>query len=113
MGDCHSCGIELLKVCQKKLFINKKKQWWSIGHEVVGTTFEGRDKKVNKVMYNDTTPLELIGYLKPYLSEFLVHNFIFHWQETTDYDPMIKNSKILKEVQYYVLDGKDRETLFV
>jgi hypothetical protein len=78
MGDCHSCGIELLKVHQEELCTSKNTQWRSIGHEVVGRTFEGQDKKVSKVMYNDTTPLELIEYLKPHLLEFVVHNFISH-----------------------------------
>jgi hypothetical protein len=45
---------------------------------VVGRTFEGQDKKVSRVMYNDTTPFELIEYLKSHLLEFVVQNFIFH-----------------------------------
>jgi hypothetical protein len=78
MGDCHSCRIQLLKVYLEKVSISKKTQWHSIGHEVVGQTYEGRDKKIIKVMYNDTTPLELIEYFKPCISNFLKHNFIAH-----------------------------------
>ncbi len=57
MGHCHNCGNELLKVCPKKLCSSKKTQWWSIGHEVVGKTSEGWNKKVTRVLYNDITPL--------------------------------------------------------
>jgi hypothetical protein len=81
IGDCHSWGIELLKVCLKELCINKKTQWRSVGHEVAGKFFEGWEKKVSRLLYNDTTPFELIKYLKPRLSKFVVHNFISHWQE--------------------------------
>jgi hypothetical protein len=56
-------------------------QWHSIGHEVVGKTIDGRDKKVSRFMYNDTRLLQLIDYLKLHLSNFVVHNFIVHWQE--------------------------------
>ncbi len=57
MGDCHSCGIELLKVCLEELCTSKNTQWRFIGHEVVGKIFEGRDKKISRVLYNDATPL--------------------------------------------------------
>lgn len=56
-------------------------QWWSIGHEVVGKTANGQDKKVGRMMYNDTRPVEFIEYLKLCLLEFVVHNFVAHWQE--------------------------------
>jgi len=56
-------------------------QWCSNGHEVVGKTTNGWDKKVRRVMYNDIRHVQLIDYLKPHLSKFVVHNFIAHWQE--------------------------------
>jgi hypothetical protein len=48
---------------------------------VVGRTIDGGDKKVRKVMYNGIRHVQLIDYLKPHLSKFVVHNFIAHWQE--------------------------------
>jgi hypothetical protein len=48
---------------------------------VVDRIVDGRDKKVNKMMYNDTRLVELIKYLKPHLSKFVVHNFVARWQE--------------------------------
>jgi hypothetical protein len=78
MGDYPRCGIQLLKVCPKELVNHKKTQWHNIGHEVVGTTTDGQEKKVSRVMYNDTTPIDLIQYLKPQLTNFVLHNFVAH-----------------------------------
>jgi len=81
MGNYPRCGIHLLKVCLEELVNHKKTQWHNIGHEVVGTTTDGREKKVSRVMYNDTIPIDSIQYLKPQLSDFVLHNFVVHWQE--------------------------------
>jgi len=48
---------------------------------VVDRIVDGRDKKVNKMMYNDTRLVELIKYLKLHLLKFVVHNFVACWQE--------------------------------
>jgi hypothetical protein len=32
-------------------------------------------------MYNDTTPIDLIEYLKPRLLNFVLHNFVAYWQK--------------------------------
>jgi len=79
MGDYLLCGIKFLNVCLKELSISTKIEWHNINYEVVGKTSNFQDKKVSKVMYNGTKPFELIKYLKPHLSEFIVHNFIAHW----------------------------------
>jgi hypothetical protein len=79
MSDYPRCGIQLLKVCPEELVNHKKTQWRNIGHKVVGATIDGWEKKVSGVMYNDTTPIDLIQYLKPQLSNFVLHNFIVHW----------------------------------
>jgi hypothetical protein len=81
MGDCHRCGLQLLEVYLGELQSNNNMQWCSNGHEVVGKTTNGWDKKVRRVMYNDIRHVQLIDYLKPHLSKFVVHNFIAHWQE--------------------------------
>jgi hypothetical protein len=70
MGDCHKCGLQLLKVYLGELHSNNKMQWCSNGHEVVGMTTNGQDKKIRRVMYNDIRPVQLIDYLKPCLSKF-------------------------------------------
>jgi hypothetical protein len=44
----------------------------------MGTTTDGREKKINRVIYNDTTPIDLIQYLKPQLLDFVLHNFVAH-----------------------------------
>jgi len=48
---------------------------------MVGRIVDGEDKKVGRMMYNDTRLVELIEYLKPCFLEFVVHNFVAHWQE--------------------------------
>jgi hypothetical protein len=47
----------------------------------VGTNVDGWDKKISRVLYNDTTPFALIEYFKHCLLAFVVHNFIAHWQD--------------------------------
>ncbi len=64
-----------------KWVLYKKTQWHSIGYKVIGKTYDGWEKKISKVMYNNTKPLELIEYFKPHLSNFIVHNLITYWQE--------------------------------
>jgi hypothetical protein len=56
-------------------------KWISIGYDVVVQTFNGKNKKAPKVLYNETFPRELISYLKPRLQSFVTHNFIAKWQE--------------------------------
>lgn len=53
----------------------------SIGYDVVGQTSNGWNKKAPKVLYNETSPKELISYFKPRLQSFVTHNFIAKWQD--------------------------------
>ncbi len=46
----------------------------------MGFTEEGKENKASKVKYNETTPRDLIQYLKLCLKEFMLHNYISHWQ---------------------------------
>ncbi len=48
---------------------------------MVGRTTNGQNKKVSRMMYNDTRHVELIKYMKLHLLEFVVHNFVACWQE--------------------------------
>jgi hypothetical protein len=38
-------------------------------------------RKHPKVLYNETSPRELISYFKPRLQLFVTHNFIAKWQK--------------------------------
>jgi hypothetical protein len=42
---------------------------------------EGKEKKTSKGEYNETPPHDLIQYLKVCLKEFVLHNYIAHWQD--------------------------------
>ncbi len=53
-----------------------QKQCWSI------------QKKMSRVEYKKSRPSELISYLKPQLGDFIIHNYVFKWQE--------------KELKYYL-----------
>ncbi len=70
-----------MNLCPHELFSNMLVKWKSIGYDVVGQTFNGRNKKAPKVLYNETPPRELISYFKPRLQSFVTHNFIAKWQE--------------------------------
>jgi hypothetical protein len=50
-------------------------------YKVVGQNEDGKDRKVYKVEYHDTHPNELIEYLKPHLKAFVLHKFIYKWQD--------------------------------
>jgi hypothetical protein len=60
MGDYRRCGIQLKYKSLQRTCILIERQWWSIGHEVAGRTVNGQDKKVSKMMYNETRLVELI-----------------------------------------------------
>jgi hypothetical protein len=81
LGECASCGIQLLKTCPLELSSEKLVKWKSIGSEVVGYTEEGLPKKAPAVQYRLTKASELFQYLKPRLEAFLVHNYIATWQD--------------------------------
>jgi hypothetical protein len=78
MGECENCGIQQFKVCDQEYATEQKVQWWQIGSEVVEKTRDGRDKKVPRVMFQETALRELITYLRPKMEEFTVHNFFAH-----------------------------------
>ncbi len=47
----------------------------------MGFIEKGKEKKTSKVEYNETPPRDLIQYLKLCLNEFVLHNYIAHWQD--------------------------------
>jgi hypothetical protein len=42
---------------------------------VVGDNNNGQNKKMSQVQYKVTTPTKLIAYLKPWLGDFIAHNY--------------------------------------
>ncbi len=46
-----------------------------------GPIKDGKEKKNSKLEYHKTPPLHLIQYLKPWLKEFVLHNYVARWQD--------------------------------
>lgn len=82
MGQCDQCGVKNLKLCPVELQSDQTISWRCIQYIVVGKNDEGQDKKSPSVQYMETPARELITYLKPKLTEFIVHNFIAQWQDS-------------------------------
>jgi hypothetical protein len=59
LGEYSHCGANTLKICPIELKSTDIVPWKSIGSEIVGQTEDGKDKKVPKVVYNETMPKEL------------------------------------------------------
>jgi Zn ribbon nucleic-acid-binding protein len=74
LGECVECGVNLLRVCPSKMSSEKLVKWKSIGYKVVGTIDKGNQSKASTLEYRETTPHELIQYLKPKLQAFVLHN---------------------------------------
>ncbi len=55
--------------------------WQKISYGVVEKSGDGHDKKVSRVEYCETQSSQLIGYMKPRLQEFVMHNFTSKWEE--------------------------------
>jgi hypothetical protein len=81
MGTCDNCGVELLRFCPHELTTERKISWKCISYVVVGTTADGKEKNVSRYEYKDTTPSELVDFLRPKLLEFIQHNYFAQWQE--------------------------------
>jgi hypothetical protein len=85
--DCLLCnyadyGVStMLRVCSGELNSQKLVTWWCFGQETVGINSKGKDRKVVKLEYKETTTVELIEFMKPKLSFFVKHNFLATWQD--------------------------------
>ncbi len=80
-GNYLKCGVKNLKICPRELQCDKLINWKSIGYEMVGKIDDGKDKKAQKVEYHETQPQELLQYLTPCLKEFILHNYVYRWQD--------------------------------
>jgi hypothetical protein len=64
-----------------ELTSEKLVSWKSIGYKLIGCTEEGVPRKAATLEYRETTPCELIEYLKPKLQSFVLHNYVATWQD--------------------------------
>jgi hypothetical protein len=60
------------------------------------------------MQYHDTQPSELFEYLKPYLKDFLFHNFISRWQDVQFKDSLIN---VIKDTIIFCVDFSNNYTL--
>lgn len=81
LGDCSRCGVQNLRICPCECTSEKLVKWKRTGYEVIGVGEDGKPKKAIKMIYCETKPFDLIQYLKPKLSQFILHNFIASWQD--------------------------------
>jgi len=79
-GECLECEITTFKIYLRELQFDKLIKWKNIGYEVVGKTYERRNKKAQKLEYHFTLLRELLKYFYPRLKEFVLHNYVSRWQ---------------------------------
>jgi hypothetical protein len=81
-GNCADCGVTTrLRVCGGELSSEKLISWRCFGQETIGVNSDGRDKKVVKLEYKETTTADFIDFVRPKLSFFVKHNFLATWQD--------------------------------
>jgi hypothetical protein len=73
--------VKSFPLCPSELSFDALIQWCNIGYEVVGHNEDGKEKKAPKIEFHETSPRELIFYLKPTLEKFVLHNFLARWQD--------------------------------
>jgi hypothetical protein len=76
MGTCADYGLELLKLCQLELGSDKLVKWKRIRYKVFGTTEDGVPRKAVTLEYQESPACELVEYLKPKLTAFVLHNYV-------------------------------------
>jgi hypothetical protein len=81
MGTCADCGLELLKLCLLELGSNKLMKWKRIGYKVVGIAEDGVPRKAVTLEYQETPARELVEYLKPKLTTFVLYNYVASWKD--------------------------------
>jgi hypothetical protein len=81
MGTCADYGLELLKLCQLELGSDKLVKWKRIRYKVFGTTEDGVPRKAVTLEYQESLACELVEYLKPKLTAFVLHNYVASWQD--------------------------------
>jgi hypothetical protein len=102
-SQCANCGVEKLKVYPYEQNLDLGVLPWCKISYVVGKTSDGWNKKVSRVEYYETTPREMIEYLKPKLKEFVIHNFVAKWQEKEfkAYVPNLPRNTIVFYIDFF------------
>jgi hypothetical protein len=82
-GKCLDCGTNMLMTCpfkeDKHLALHM--QWKCYELMVHGKTRVGKDNKVLQLRYKETTTKMFLDYLRPKLKRFVLHNYVFKFQE--------------------------------
>ena len=60
---------------------NASVDWKCLDYEIVGFSKDGRPKKASISEYKRIKPSELTQHLKPYLQDFIIHNYVIAWQD--------------------------------
>lgn len=84
MGDCENCGVDTLKLCPQELSEAEepKLRWKQFSYVQIGMDREtGKPKKRLQEVYQETSPVQFINYMKPKVEAFIKHNFIANWQD--------------------------------
>ena len=84
MGECEDCGVETLPLCPHELSSEEepKLRWKQFSYVQIGMDREtGKPKKRLQEVYQETSPVLFINYMKPKIAAFIKHNFIANWQD--------------------------------
>jgi hypothetical protein len=84
MGECDVCGVERkLLFCPSKVDPELEDiiSWCRFQRVEIGQDNEGKPIKQVREVHVQTSPVELVLYLKPISQRFLLHNYVAHWQD--------------------------------
>ena len=88
--ECAMCGFQLLPLCEREVDpLNTTTMTWRCFKMVSTWTNpkKGDPKKVIRLKYKVTTPMEFLLYCEPKIKQLVRHQFVARWQ-----DCQVKNS---------------------
>jgi hypothetical protein len=84
MGECDVCGVER-KLLFCPLEVDPESEdilsWRRFQKVEIGKDDDGKPIKRVYEVHVDTSPVELVLYLKPILQKFVTHNYVARWQD--------------------------------
>lgn len=82
-GNCEMCGIDMLITCPLEEGINSTRlmQWKCYEKVIHGKTRAGKDNKVLRLQYKETTAKVFLEYMRPKFRKFIVHNYFARFQD--------------------------------